>query len=235
MAHFSTLLLSEQMFGPQGRFEFAKRIEERYDNARHVDAERPLVRIDGSKDGDQTVTYDKGGWVFWMLHDLMGREANLAGNRAFLANHRDNPDHPLLEDYIAELRPFAPDSTAYDAFTKQWFFEVVVPEYQFDRVEKKQDGKTWVVSGLLRNIGTGRMPVELAATRGERFQKVDAKAPLGPTLAGPDYQEARTSVVLGAGEAAEFRVESDFEPTLVVADPDVRVLQLKRKNTLHRF
>ena len=67
MAHFSTALLTEQVKGPQARIEFLKRIEENYGDARRADAERPLVKIDGSHDGDTTVTYDKGGWVFWML------------------------------------------------------------------------------------------------------------------------------------------------------------------------
>jgi hypothetical protein len=234
-SHFSTLLLCDQMLGAQGRIEFAKRMEERYDNGRHVDAERPLVRIDGSKEGDRYVTYDKGGWVFWMLHDLMGRDANLAGIRAFIANHRDNPDHPLLEDFVAELRPFAPDTTAYDAFTRQWFFEVVVPEYRFEGVERRQEGERWIVTGTVANAGTGRMPIELAATRGERFQKLAKDAPLGPAPENPEYRAARTALVLDAGAEASFRIEGEFEPELVVADPDARVLQQKRKNAVHRF
>src|SRR5690606_6560042 len=75
MAHFSTILLFDQIHGERGRIEFCKRIEERYGDNRQVDSERPLVLIDGSRPGDNTVTYDKGGWVFWMLHDLMGADA----------------------------------------------------------------------------------------------------------------------------------------------------------------
>lgn len=221
MAHFSTLLLHEQVLGLQGRIEFAKRIEERYGTSRHVDAERPLVKIDGSKDGDRVVIYDKGGYVFWMLHDFMGREANLAGLRAFLANHLDNPDHPLLQDFVAELRPFAADTLAYDIFTQQWFHEVVVPKYEFEDVERERQGDGWIVSGTLRNTGTGRMPVEVAAVRGERFEN--------------DYQESRHELVLAAGDSAPFRIECSFEPRSVLADPDARVLQLSRKYALHRF
>ena len=43
--------------------------------------------LHGSHDGDGTVTYDKGGFVFWMLWDLMGREKNFAGLRQFIAEH----------------------------------------------------------------------------------------------------------------------------------------------------
>jgi hypothetical protein len=234
-AHFSTLLLAEEMLGTQGRIEFAKRMEERYDDGRHVDAERPLVQIDGSKDGDRYVVYDKGGWVFWMLHQLMGREANLAGMRAFIANHRDNPDHPLLEDFVAEMRPFAPDPDAFDAFTQQWFFRVVMPEYRFEDVEKERQGERWIVRGTVHNTGTGRMPIQVAATRGDRFEKVQKDAPLGPAAPAAGYHEARLAVDLDGGARAPFRIECDFDPDLVLADPDALVLQLRRKHAVHRF
>ena len=34
------------------------------------------------------------------------------------------------------MRPFAADPAAFDAFTHQWFFEVVVPEYRLHRPEE---------------------------------------------------------------------------------------------------
>src|SRR5262249_23318512 len=73
-AHFATLLLFEQVRGMRGRIEFAKRIEDSYAKGRRADSERPLVKIDGSRDGDTTVTYDKTGFVLWMLLNRMGRE-----------------------------------------------------------------------------------------------------------------------------------------------------------------
>ena len=69
----------------------------------------------------------------------------------------------------------------------------------------------------------------------ERFEKLAKDAPLGPALASPEYRDARTELVLEAGASASFRIESEFEPVLVVVDPDARVLQQKRKNAVHRF
>jgi ABC-type transport system involved in multi-copper enzyme maturation permease subunit len=237
MAHFSTLLLHEQVNGLHGRIEFAKRIEERYGERRNVDAERPLVKIDGSKTGDQTVIYDKGGWVFWMLQNVMGRDNNLAGLQRFIRNHLTNPDHALLEDFVDELRPFAPDTTAYDAFARQWFFSVVVPEYQFENVMRVQEGERWIVTGTVTNAGQGTMPVEIAATTaGERFEKQSPDAAKqGPAPVAADYREARTELTLAAGQAAEFRLDCPFEPALVVADPDAKVLQLRRKYAVFRI
>jgi ABC-2 type transport system permease protein len=222
MAHFSTVLLTEQVKGLQGRMEFLKRIEESYGNERHADAERPLIKVDGSRDGDKTVTYDKGGWVFWMLYQHLGRERALAGLRKFIADWGNGPDYPVLQDFTAAMRPFAADPAAYDQFVQQWFHQVVVPEYRLSGATKAAGpGGSWKVTVRVKNAGTGRMPVELAAVRGERFA---AKG--GPN---PGYREARRTVLLGAGEERTVEIACPFQPEKVVVDPDVQVLQLRRK------
>ncbi len=221
MSHFSTLLLMEQVKGGQARMEFAKRLEERYGDRRRVDAEQPLVKLDGSREGDETATYDKGGWVAWMLYRQMGRERNFAGLRQFMLEWKDGPDHPVLQDFVATMRPHASDPAAYDAFTRQWFFEVVVPEYQLENARRAKNGTGWEVTVKVKNAGTGKMPVTVAATRGERFDE-DGK----PVK---EYRDARSRVVLGAGEEKVVRIACPFQPEQVVVDPDVEVLQLRRK------
>jgi ABC-type transport system involved in multi-copper enzyme maturation permease subunit len=252
MAHFSTLLLIEQVKGVAARIELAKRLEERYGRNRHPDAEHPLVEIDGSRSGDTTVIYDKGGWVFWMLLQHLGRDRALAGLRHFIAAWKDSPDHPVLQDFVAAMRPFAADGAAYDEFVRQWFFAVVVPEYQLRDAERRRavgnggspgssggsggSGSTggsggeagaavaagaWEVSVKVKNAGSGRMPVEVAAVRGRRFDAAGKPEPA--------YREARTTVVLGAGEERQVSLRCPFEPDTVLVDPDARVLQLRRK------
>lgn len=221
MSHFSTLLLMEQVKGRQARMELAKRLEERYNDRRRVDAERPLVKIDDSRDGDETAKYDKGGWVAWMLYHQMGRERALAGLRQFMADWKDGPDHPALQDFVAAMRPYAPDPATYDAFTRQWYFQVVLPEYQLEEARRARSGNGWEVTVKVKNAGTGRMPVAVAATRGEPFTEGGK--------AGKDYRDARSTVVLGAGEEKLVRIACPFEPEKVVVDPDVEVLQLRRK------
>jgi ABC-2 type transport system permease protein len=218
MAHFSTALLFDQVKGPRARMEFLKRIEENYGDSRRADAERPLVKFDGSRDGDNTVLYDKGGWVFWMTYQLLGRERTLAGLRKFMADWGNGPDYPVLQDFTAAMRPFAPDPAAYDAFVQQWFHQVVVPEYRLSDLRLtggSQEGP-WKVTARVKNAGTGRMPVEVAAVRGERFKD-------------KDYRDVRRSLILGAGEERTVEIPCAFRPERVVVDPDVKVLQLRRK------
>lgn len=227
MSHFATTLLTEQVKGTQARMEFSKRLEERYGDERRVDSERPLVKIDGQRNGDNTVTYDKGGWVAWMLLQHLGRDRALAGMRKFIEEWRNGPDHPVLQDFTAAMRPYAPDPAAYDDFVKQWYHQVVVPEYQLTEARRTKVPSGWEVAVRVKNVGTGRMPIQIAAVRGERFTE-DGKP-------GKDYRDARQSVVLGAGEEKEVRIVSPFEPERVVADPDVLVLQLRRKTALAKL
>jgi hypothetical protein len=226
-AHFSTILLVEQIKGLNARIDLCKRLEAKYAKDRQVDSERPLVKIMGDKPGDTTVTYDKGGWVFWMLLNQMGRERALTGMRAFIKEYESSPDHPLLEDFLASMRKHAADAQEFDRFTRQWFYEVVVPEYRLKDANKTAAGTGWKVTASLENAGSGVMPVDVVATRGDRFTKDGAPA--------PDYREARAIVSPGKGETRDVQIYCDFEPDRVVVDPDARVLQLMRKNAVSKL
>jgi ABC-2 type transport system permease protein len=275
MAHFSTMLLFDQVKGPRQRIEFAKRIESRYGERRQKNAERALVRIDGSKRGDTSVTYDKGGWVFWMLLNHMGRERALAGIQEFIRTYETSMDHALLEDFVAVMRTHAADTAAFDAFTQQWFFDVVVPEYRVHeakRVELAESrGRTgpvdpnaevpaasWEVTFEIENIGTGVMPVEIAAVRGERFpDEEEAVAPAATAAHGVPaayaavdaagdakaaekdraaaekrYHESRTTLLIAPGHRRQVTIRCDFEPEQVIVDPDAKVLMLNRQQAL---
>jgi len=221
-AHFSTGLLIEQVKGLAARIEFFDMIERSYGEDRRVDSERPLVQIDGSKEGDTTVMYDKGGWVFWMMLNHLGREQMLQGMQQFIREFRSGNDHPVLQDFIAAARPLARDTQAYDEFVQQWFREVVVPQYKVDNVQRRQlDDMSWEVTARVTNVGSGRMPVDVAATTGDRFD--DQATPLA------EYREQRTAVTLGTGQHADLTIRCAFEPKRLVIDPDRLVLQLKRK------
>ena len=80
----------------------------------------------------------------------------------------------------------------------------------------------------IHNKGSGRMTVEIAAARGERFADDGDVALAGTSTSEASYREARTTVTLGTGQSETVTIECDFEPERLVVDPDVRVLQLNR-------
>ncbi|MEA2604769.1 MAG: type transport system permease protein [Acidobacteriota bacterium] len=223
-ANFSTLMLLEQMRGFQPRMSYARQMEANYGERRQPSTELPLagtLSVDG-RPGDETVVYDKGGWVLWMLRHQMGHDRFVAGARSFITTWHQSQDHPVIEDFVAAMRPYAADKPAFDEFVQQWFFDKVIPEYHLDDLRKRPLGAgEWEVTVKVENAGTGRMPVEVAATRGDRF---DDKGGIDP-----GYHESRTTVMLGAGEAKEVRIRCTFEPQRVEVDPDGYVMQLQRR------
>jgi ABC-type transport system involved in multi-copper enzyme maturation permease subunit len=227
MSHFSTVLLIEQVKGVGARIEFCKRIEENYGDSRQVDSEKPMVKIDGTKPGDTTVTYDKMGWVVWMLLHEMGRDNLMRGLHDFQSAYDENQDHPVLQDFTAFLRPYAPDSTAYDAFVKQWFEEVVVPEYTLADAKKSGAASAFEVTVKVTNKGKATMPITIAAAKGERFDDEG--------VAKADYEDARSALTLAAGETKDVTIRCDFDPDRVLVDPDVLVLQLRRKTAVAKL
>jgi ABC-type transport system involved in multi-copper enzyme maturation permease subunit len=223
-ANFATLMLLEQMRGPLERQVFATTIEAQYGESRLPSDEKPLAETLelGGRPGDVVVIYNKGGWALWMLYQRMGKDAFLAGVQQFFRIYHGNPDHPVIEDFVAVLRPYAPDQAAFDDLVQQMFFQTVTPEYQLEEAGKRPlGGGAWEVTAKVSNAGTGRFPVEVAAARGDRF---DGKGKISP-----DYKDARTTVVLGAGESRTVRIRCPFEPQRLVVDPDVNVLQLQRR------
>ena len=79
----------------------------------------------------------------------------------------------------------------------------------------------------VENAGSGTMPVEVAAARGDRFATDGSP--------DPDYREARTTIILGKGEARDVVIPCPFEPDRIVVDPDAKVLQLRRKSAQVSF
>lgn len=234
MSHYSTLLLHEQILGLRQRIGFAKTIEDRYNQQRRADSERALVKIDGTRAGDGTVTYDKGGWVMWMLHNLIGREQALAGLQEFIRRYKDGPDFPVMQDLVESLRPFAPDPEAFQDFVDQWFFDVVVPEYRLSDAEVTESNDSWTLEVTVENVGTGTMPVEIAAESGARWPDTeDGEA----TSSEPrdEYRAQRQRVVLGPDASQTLTFVLDFEPQRVTVDPDALVLQLRRSAALLRL
>ncbi len=220
MAHFSTMLLTQQVQGAEGGMAFRRFCEKRYATGRREDAERPLTKVDESREGDSRLIYERGGWVLWMMQDLMGRDAALRGIQEFVREFRDTTDHPALQDYLATMRRFAPDRAAYDSLVSQWVLGTVLPEYKLTSAHRSQQGDGWIATVNVRNDGTGRMPVEVAAANEDRLD--------GTGKQKRDYRDARVAVTLGAGEARDVSIRCGFKPGNIVVDPDVRVLQLRR-------
>ncbi|MCE9619596.1 MAG: hypothetical protein K8R92_06780 [Planctomycetes bacterium] len=244
MANYSAWMLTRECRGEAAAKHVLREWENTYVDRRSADSERPLVKLSGSRPGDSSVTYDKGGWVFVMLMDHMGRDAMLAGLQEFIAKYQNGPDYPLLQQFVAVMRTHAKDQTAFDAFTKQWFEQVVLPEYKVrDAKITGPEGEPpmWTTTAIIDNVGTGTMTIDVAA-EGKKpavsladaaaapkddAKKADAKP------AEPPAPRVMTQVTLGPEGTEQshawIEIKTPFAPAKLVVDPDVRVLQVRRK------
>ena len=186
-----------------------------------------LVKITGERPGDTTVTYDKGGWVFWMLLNQMGRDRALAGVQAFIKAYQGNSDHPVLQDFLASMHPFASDAAAFDAFTHQWFFEVVMPSIVWSRPRKTTHRERLGGDCPARKCQEWVHAIDVAVTQESGSPKTER----------PSRLPARHSanLTLGKGESRDVVITCPFEPERIIVDPDAKVLQLRRKNAVAKL
>ena len=221
LANYSAIILMDKVIGEEARMGLTKQLEFDYVRNRQGDDERPLVKIDGRRATDQSITYSRGGWVFWMLSNLMGRDQLNKGLAELIQKFpAGSPDSPLLEDLIEIVRAHAPDKSAYDQFINQWVKGSVIPDLQWLDVKLTKLGeKDYQVTGKLKNSGTGTVMVAIATTTGERFKK---KNSVSETKS--DYQTASQMVKIEAGQSSDFSIQSSFTPEKVVFDPDFKLL-----------
>ncbi len=227
LANFSAAMLVNAEKGDAQRRVLLRRWENAYVNGRNADSERPINRIDGSRPGDTTVTYNRAGFVFWMLRELMGQDAMLAGMKEFIATWKDGVpdkeglDFPLIEDFVNSLRPHASDAAAFDAFVNQWIYGTVLPEFKLGDLTAQKSDDGYVIKGTVANAGTGDVVVTIRALSS------DPKAPNGDKKP----QELRQDVTVHVTPAspAAFSIPVNFKPAKVVIDPEVLVLQIGRK------
>ena len=225
LAEFSACMLVHHELSPAQARVLRRRWEKNYVEGRQPDNERSINRVDGSRPGDQVVTYQRAGWAFWMLKNLMGEEAMLAGLRDFIATWRDGVetpdglDFPLIEDLLASLRPHAPDPAAFDDFVGRWITGKDLPDLEVRDAKVEKTAAGYRVTGTLANIGTGGAEVKV---------RVEGKK---PDDKGAPRPAADAIVTVSAEAPGAIDVTTDFEPERIVVDPDVDLLFAGRKRT----
>lgn len=229
MANYSAAMLVEKMRGIKTRRALMTKFEREYVQQRNPDRERPLHKVDGSRPGDTTIIYNRGGWVFFMLMEQMGRERMLAGLRKFILQFKNGPDFPLIEDLVESLRPHAPNAEKFDHFASQWLLGKALPEFGLGAVRHEVDGSgKHLTTGTITNTGTGTVEVEVALVPPADDPSKKETEEL-ETADKPREPGSIQTVTVGPGQTVYWKLTSAFKPAEVIVDPDVKVLQMARK------
>jgi aminopeptidase N len=130
LANYAAMRLIEKELGERSRIGLMRQMEFRYVQSRRSDDERPLVKIDGRKPTDQVSTYERGGWVFWMMSELMGQQAFHEGLSEMIRKFpAGSEDAPLVEDLLEVLRSHGIDKNRFDRFVEEWVKGTVLPRH----------------------------------------------------------------------------------------------------------
>jgi hypothetical protein len=222
LAEFSAVMLLHHERGAEQANVLRRRWEQEYVQGRSADNERPINRVTGTRPGDTVITYQRAGLVFWMLREVMGEDAMLAGLRDFVTTWKDGVqtpeglDFPLIEDLVESLRAHAPDVAAFDAFTSQWILGKALPELELKDVSVSGGGSEWVTTASLSNVGTGSAEVTVRVW-GEEPEGEAARA----------HVDVRVRISPDTPVPVELRTA--FEPVRIEVDPQVQLLFAGRK------
>jgi ABC-2 type transport system permease protein len=230
LAHFSALLLAHRVYGEDVSTTLRRSFELEYVLGRRPDTEYPMRLATSS---DIKVNYERAGFVFWMLRDLMGEDAILAGLRAFLATWKDGVkkpeglDFPLLEDLMESLRPHAPDPARFDRFVDTWMYKKTLPLFTVRDTSVTQDASSnsYITGGSLLNESTD------ADTQGSSFEVELRLAATPRYLGGPPEAFEDVSVQLSGNPPTRFRLRTKFKPKTITVDPSVKLLMLGRSRS----
>lgn len=261
LAHYSTLLMEERFNGRVAGRNRRLSFERAYLSGRRKDVERPVVRIDGSEPGDQVTWYNKGGLVFWMTSERIGRDNLVQALRDYVVEFSFQEDHPTIHDLLRHIRAKA--GPGHEEFLRQTFYEVVLPRPEIVAARVSRSDRGYSTTVELKNNGTGTVSLDVeVANRGLltgeigampapiRLARDDLEDPLGwVTEAEPAEQEAgdapdeetepylsvRKRVTLAAGESLEIQLDSEFEPGNVLLDPDAQVLMQGRNQASRKL
>ncbi|MBK8284404.1 MAG: hypothetical protein IPK97_05705 [Ahniella sp.] len=218
MANHATLSLLAAEHGDTARQHYARFLEDRYMDRRQAASELPLSAIiDTDAASDETVIYDRGAWVMWMLSQQLGSEAWQSALHSYFEQFRISSEHPLLADFLRILRHQSADAAAFDEFVSQWIHGSGLPEFRIDDVQLNQLDSDWRLDATVANIGSVGVSVAVSVepVTGHRAEAQIASIP--------------------AKGAQRLSWLLPDRPKQLVIDPEIQVLQKNRRLAQHQI
>ncbi len=201
-ATYFTLLYIEHAYG---RDEFVSGLRASRQTVLEGDIKTPDYRVVHENLADMTqvtsaMTYQKGSWVLHMLRQRMGDDRFWAGIRDYYARHRNGS--ASTADFSRAMERASGLDLA--PFFQQWLYRGGVP-----RIEA-----TWNW-----DAATKQVTVVLAQTQAAEPFTVPVE--IGIAVTGTAMRVERVELT---GRTNRFTLAADREPTLLVLDPDAKVL-----------
>ncbi len=159
-AEYMALMAIEAMMGPDA---FKRELQvERDDYAKiagtSIDVPIAIITFANYRGAAIPVIYNKGSLVLHMLRGVLGDEAFKKGLATYFSTFRGRAAR--LSDFQEAMEQAAGQPLEW--FFRQWVFERVLPDYTITQVKASQTAEgAFQTTATVRNLGTGRMPVEI--------------------------------------------------------------------------
>src|SRR5436309_2340569 len=174
-AEYLSLMAVEALLGPGAFQQELQEERDDYAAAAGTSAEPSIAAITFANYHGQAaadVIYAKGSLVLHMLRSVLGDEAFRKGLAAYFTTFRGRAAR--VQDFQESMEQAAGQSL--DWFFSEWIQGKALPDYTVTQVKSIPTAEgTFRTTATVRNLGTGRMPVELAfVMEGDtQVQKVD--------------------------------------------------------------
>ncbi|HEV8339331.1 MAG TPA: M1 family aminopeptidase [bacterium] len=207
-AEYSGLITVQEVMGERA---FQQEMdEEREDYLFAIGRDRPITAYTAVNSGavGSLVIYAKGALVLHMLRYVLG-EAKFQQLLSSLV--RENRHKAIRIETVQEFAERLAGEPL-NWFFQQWFYQVVVPDYQIVSASSVAEGGSgYRTTATVRNAGTGTMPVEVGFVQ-DNNAVVTGK------------------VTVGSREEKTVTVTTERRVTKVIADPGRWLLQSNYKN-----
>ena len=229
LAEYSAIALLGEKRGERARLICLRLEEERYLRRRDPDREAPLSRL--ALEG-QAIWYGKGGLVFHMLEQEIGRPALFGALAELVERFRYTEGAPMRHATVTDLLDLLADAhpgRELGWFYETWFHRKVVPDMALvGRPQLVREASGWSVHFEATNVGEEDLPplpveVELVAGNWRAGDRDSMRA--GEWRVSPPMR-----LWLEPGTTARGTLSADFEPEAIVIDRRYACIDFDRTN-----
>jgi aminopeptidase N len=175
-AEYLALLAVEALLGPQAFRRELQEERDRYAAVAGAPGEPAIAAITFANYGEvaRTVIYAKGALVLHMLRGLIGDDAFRRGLAAYFRETRGRAAR--LDEFRQAMERAA--GRPLGDFVQQWIHDTVLPDYTVSEVRSAVGPSGVTTTAVVRNLGDGRMPVEVGFVTDDatHLERVDVPA-----------------------------------------------------------
>ncbi len=178
-AEYLSLMAVDALLGPEAFKREMQEARDEYAKIAGTPIEPPIATLTFANyrgAAARRATYNKGSLVLHMLRGVMGDETFKRGLATYFSMFRGRAARLSNFQEVMERAAGQP----LEWFFRQWIYEKVLPDYAITQVKTAKTAEgAFQTAATVRNLGTGRMPVEIGFLMDDDMQIQKIEIPSG--------------------------------------------------------